>query len=379
VGGYFTNAAGLARADDIAKWNGSTWSALGSNGAGDGALADSVYALAVSGGDLFVGGAFTDAGGIPEADFVAFWTGDAWQALDSNGAGDGALNDGVYALAFSRGDLYVGGIFINAAGLAKADYIAKWSASHWSALGSNGAGDGALSCCWVNTLVVSGNDLYMGGNFANAAGIPTADVLARWDGSAWSALGSNGAGDGALDYDVTALAISWHVLYVGGGFSNTSGIPTADNVAMWRPNGPRRPDGRIRLGAGAFVGNDVYGTTGTGQGRTGSAARGQSISFDISIQNDGTSSDRIKVKATGTAATGYTVRYLRGTTDITAAVVAGTYKTPLLAPSATYLITATVDVKSGAAAGSKVTRLVTLSSVGDSARKDAVKLIGKRL
>ena len=51
-------------ADYIAKWNGSAWSALGSNGSGDGALNTDVDALAVSGSDLYVGGDFTDAAGI---------------------------------------------------------------------------------------------------------------------------------------------------------------------------------------------------------------------------------------------------------------------------------------------------------------------------
>jgi hypothetical protein len=72
------------------------------------------------------------------------------------------------------------------------------------------------------------------------------------------------------------------------------------------------------------------------------------------------------------------VKYFRGTTDITAAVVAGTYQTMSLAPAATYLIAAQVTVKSAAATGSSVTRLVTISSVGNSSQKDAVKFIGKR-
>lgn len=140
----------------------------------------------------------------------------------------------------------------------------------------------------------------------------------------------------------------------------------------------RKPDGRIRLGIGAYVGNNIYNTTGAGQGRTGSAARGHTVTFGMSIQNDGNTPDRIKVKATGTAAGGYTVKYFQGTTDITSAVVAGTYRTPSLAPGATYLITAKVTVKPTAAAGSQVTRLVTLRSVGNPVRKDAVKFVGKR-
>ena len=121
-----------------------------------------------------------------------------WSALGSNGPGKGPLNGHPYAVAVSGANLYVGGIFRNAAGIATADYIAKWNGSAWSALGSNGSGNGALNDV-VYALAVSGTDLYVGGDFINAAGIATADYVAKWNGSAWSALGSNGSGNGALN------------------------------------------------------------------------------------------------------------------------------------------------------------------------------------
>jgi hypothetical protein len=55
AGGYFTTAGGSA-ANNIAQWNGSSWSALGSG------VNDSVFALAVSGSTLYAGGGFTTAG-----------------------------------------------------------------------------------------------------------------------------------------------------------------------------------------------------------------------------------------------------------------------------------------------------------------------------
>src|SRR2546426_364575 len=58
VSGSDVYTAGGSAATNIAKWNGSSWSALGSGMNGYG-----VYALAVSGSDLYAGGNFTTAGG----------------------------------------------------------------------------------------------------------------------------------------------------------------------------------------------------------------------------------------------------------------------------------------------------------------------------
>jgi hypothetical protein len=72
------------------------------------------------------------------------------------------LNGPVAALAVSRGDLYVGGYFTTAGGVS-ASNIARWNGSSWSALGS-----GVDST--VTALVVFGPDLYVAGGFSAAGG-----------------------------------------------------------------------------------------------------------------------------------------------------------------------------------------------------------------
>jgi len=153
---------------------------------------------------------------------------------------------------------------------------------------------------------------------------------------------------------------------------------TSEFSAPATASAPKKPDGRIRKGSGSFVGNNIYNTTGLNQTRSGSTTPGNTITFGISIQNDASTGDQFKVHATGTSLTGYTIKYFHGTTDITAAVVAGTYTTPALAAGGTFLITAKVKVTSTAAVGSSVTRLITLTSGADGSKKDAVKFVVKR-
>jgi hypothetical protein len=264
VGGSFTdvnnNGTYLTNADYIAKWNGSAWSALGSNGAGDGAISNvrtvtpsttGVHAIAISGTDVYVGGDFKDINNngtvLTAADYIAKWNGSAWSALGSNGAGNGSLGSIVTAIAVSGTDVYVGGWFKNVRNngtiLAAADYVAKWNTltSNWSALGSNGAGDGSLNH-YVFSLAVSGTNVYVSGYYFadvnnNGTVLHEADHIAKWDGSNWSALGSNGAGGGSLGVGVFAIAVSETQLYAGGLFTNVNNngktLPAADYVAAY--------------------------------------------------------------------------------------------------------------------------------------------------
>jgi hypothetical protein len=210
VGGGF-NAAGGVPATNIARWNGSAWSALGSG------TDREVEALAVSGSNLYAGGSFTTAGGVP-VQCIAKWDGMAWSALGSGISSD-SISGGpeVTALAVSGTNLYVGGCFTNAGGVP-ARSIAKWDGRAWSALGSGVNGG-------VGALAVSGTDLYVGGGFNAAGGVPATNI-AKWNGSAWSALGSG------VNDTVWALAVIGTDLYAGGFFTTAGGVQVS-NIAKW--------------------------------------------------------------------------------------------------------------------------------------------------
>src|SRR5262245_18488183 len=94
-------------------------------------------------------------------------------------------------MAASNGVLYAGGRF-NAASGVSATNVARWSGTAWTSLGG-GVGGQASPIIRVrpppgSALLLHGADLFVGGDFANAGGV-AATNLARWNGTAWSAVG----------------------------------------------------------------------------------------------------------------------------------------------------------------------------------------------
>jgi hypothetical protein len=266
VGGTFTNAGGNPNADFLAVWDGSNWAPFCSPSP---AFTASVAALQIIGSTLYVGGSFANGAGIPSADFLLACdlnTG----AARSTSLRDGDINGGVYALTRdANGTLYAGGQFINMAGIPAADHVASYDGAVWHALGTgSGAGSGAVDD-YVRSLASSGNDVYIGTDAVNVAGIPQADHVARWNGSAWSALGANSAGtDGWLPASafIYALAASGSQVVATGSFQNAGGNALADNIASfdgsaWTPVGSNGAGNGPWIGNGlavAIVGKDIY-------------------------------------------------------------------------------------------------------------------------
>ena len=79
---------------------------------------------------LYVGGEFTDAGGIPNADRIATWNGSSWSAVSSSTSqiSNGRVSD----IAVYGGKVYAGGTFKNAGGNANADFLAVWDGTSWA-------------------------------------------------------------------------------------------------------------------------------------------------------------------------------------------------------------------------------------------------------
>ena len=133
VGGDFDHIGHHSlSASDIARWDGRRWHALGTGVNGN------LNQLAVSGNTVYAVGDFTRAGGVI-AKGIARWNGRAWSAV-GNGVGpqnadDFSTDNGrLYAVAVNGTDVYVGGD-ISKAGILLPIDIAALTPRGWRALG----------------------------------------------------------------------------------------------------------------------------------------------------------------------------------------------------------------------------------------------------
>ena len=229
VGGPFSvEAAGVSRANYIARWSGAGgWWPVG------GTVTGAVNAITARNGRVYAGGLFTMIGN-PQADCIAMWDGTNWSSLGAGITNEAnVLPPKVNAMAWRGTDLIIGGGFTRAGGVS-AGAVARWDGTNWFPLGVTGLSAG------INAIAVLGNDIYVAGTFSSIGGV-SANSIARWDGSAWSALGS-GVTDGLQPGQVFALAVSGNNLYVGGYFRVAGGLPNF-GFAKWNGSSWSQPGG----------------------------------------------------------------------------------------------------------------------------------------
>jgi hypothetical protein len=256
VGGTFTEAGGVP-VNRVTRWSGSAWSALA--GPGGTGTDSQVSVLRVFNGELIAGGGFMYAGGNLVRG-IARWNGTDWLPL-TGPSGTGVMTrslDFVASLAVFNGSLIVGGQFLRAGG-KDVNHIARWTGTDWFPLtGPSGTGVNAAA---VWALTSYNGALAVGGGFTEAGGVP-ANRVARWNGTAWSALGT-GVGTGELTADTMALAV-YNGALVAGGYFTVAGTTTVNNIARWNGStwsalaGPSGTGTSDPVRALAVYGNALY-------------------------------------------------------------------------------------------------------------------------
>jgi hypothetical protein len=433
VGGVFTDAGGNPTVDYLAKWDGAAWSSPCTGAPGQPALAANVEGVEIIGTNLYVGGAFQNGGGIASADYVLrceLTTGQAYSTVTDP---TGAFSGGISAMDTDiNGKLYVGGGFSNLENVSSADNVAYFNTTSgtWNALGSGPTLSQGAVTSFVRTLTVQGTDAYIGTDANDIAGLTNADHVAKWNGSTWSALGANTAGTNGWFTDANntylyGMETSGQFLFVTGQFQNANGNPRADYVAYfdgttWRNlgsngqgNGPwigtgealsmwqgrliaagnfndaggdlradrvasfdlLRPDAKIALNSGGpYAGSNVYSATaGSRQTKIVTVQRGNSKTFVLRFENDGLSADSFKIQGTGSG-NGYSVKYFKGSSDVTNAVRNGTFSTGPLDPGEFVTLKLVVKLANNTATSGA---FLTKAKSGPATEHDGVKAVVK--
>ena len=268
VGGDFNNLTGNPLVSNIGIWDGTRWrgTGLGFEDDSTGFLGADGYAVAVNPqGQVFVGGEFEYIGGAPYSR-IAMWDGTNWNNLGAGVDGD------VSALVIRGDDLYVGGSFSNAGGIT-AVRVARYNmrTKTWSALGSG------LPNGYVNAFAFVGNTLYAGGG-----GFPAQTECCLWkfDGTTWSPFSQKYI---TREFRATftqtavrALASDGQRLLVGGYYvdlyprANPDQRINANNLFVYDPR-----DDSI-----ALFGDGTDATTGVANGKYGAVVRAITIAGD---------------------------------------------------------------------------------------------------
>lgn len=224
------------------KWSGPVigWQAIGPSFYG------SVYSLCVfddgNGASLYVAGDMGTADSIPVAR-VLRWDGSAFQTVGNSGP-----DATVYELCVhddgTGAALYAAGSFANVDGAPMAR-VARWNGTAWSSLGSGCTGGEVRAL--ASFVQGPQRRLIAGGAFTQAGSVAM-NRIAQWDGTSWSTMGSGLAGPQASVNDLHVADLgSGPLLYVGGTFTSAGGSP-ATHIARWTgsawfgiPNFPSSP------------------------------------------------------------------------------------------------------------------------------------------
>jgi len=235
LGGDFRKVTGSA-VDAIARWDGQAWRGLES--ATGLSIDGTPAALLEFEGRLIVGGQFAMAGG-KSASRIAAWNGSDWQSLGNGLSGTGST---VRSLANHKGQLLAGGTFSQSGSTGGIRNLARWTGTTWQqfAGGLNGG---------VQTLVSSGEELFVGGSFTASGSVPL-KRLAKWSDTSWSEIG------GGVDTTVNCILPRDRDFVIGGDFATLGGKPSAFWGRLVEDGVPRR--GQAPLASSALAGKTTY-------------------------------------------------------------------------------------------------------------------------
>lgn len=226
----------VLRTKGVARWDGTNWSSLdsGINGIG--------VRVRVIDDTCYLGGSFTASGNTTLNNVGRIARGGEWRSF---GTGTSGL---VYDFAKYNGSLYVGGLFENANGVT-VNSIGRWNGTTFEALGRGlKLKSGAIGI--VYCMAVYKNELYIGGVFDSANGVPCKSLV-KFDGTNFTAVASFTMGTQGSDVIEMVVDSTYNHLYGVGQFTRINGrtaragfVYDGTNIVSFHA-GDMRPEGFV--------------------------------------------------------------------------------------------------------------------------------------
>jgi hypothetical protein len=186
--------------------------------------------------------------------------------------------------------------------------------------------------------------------------VAASGTCADWAGNALAACTVSGVVAGRLD-TTSAGAHAWSVTASDGAGNLTT---RTRHYTVLSP--ARKPDGLVRkAGATWWKGGGIYGSA-TDQTIQQRVRRQHTARSVWRVENDGTVAGAFRLTGSGSTAR-FRVQYFAGDTNVTAAVVGGTYRTASLAPGASMSLRVAVTPRRTASVGRQRTVLMSAVTV----------------
>jgi hypothetical protein len=204
-----SKVADIQGANNLAKWNDTTWSKLPDS------PNSFVFALEIYKDELYFAGQFWNIGGMG-SNRIARWDGNNFNSV---GTGVHGSLERVYSMAVYKNELYIGGEFYYG-GDTLSPYLVRWDGTNWHSL--PGYPSTPVFSLFVDTVK---DVLYLGGGFHYIDTIPVRG-LAQWDGTKFSSVGIPTGLNG-----ITSMGMYRGELIVGG--YSTKGLSTDTVMSRW--------------------------------------------------------------------------------------------------------------------------------------------------
>ncbi|MFH2142320.1 MAG: hypothetical protein ABIJ97_07865 [Bacteroidota bacterium] len=238
AGGYFVYAD-TVKVNAVGRWDGNQWYPVG-EGFGGGVI----YNLKVINNELFACGCF-DSSSINVVNSLAKWSGSEWVSVYNFPRFDSITPNYIFDIAYFNGEFYVAGNF-GYSDMSVMD-IVKYNGTEWVDVGGSMKGGMAA----ISRMEVYNNELIVAGMFWKQDG-NTGNFIQAWDGTQWKELGGGVSGYMQLpnsNGQIHEMKINNGDLYVGGVFTYAGGVP-APHMARW--------DGTEWCGFGGNFNNNIY-------------------------------------------------------------------------------------------------------------------------